>query len=98
MYYRLRMNNDIDFSKIIDSKGNLLGVLNFNNMIPIRKDVIKKIDLRIHLGDNPDIVRRKLLMANQLTICRQQSEAICKKANKLYRIIYSSKVSIKLKR
>lgn len=93
-----KMNNDVDFSKIYDSKGKLIGVLNFNNMIPIREDVIRKIDLKIHHGDTSDIIGRKNIMINQLTACQQDCGAITKKANKLYRLVESGKVSYNLKK
>ena len=36
----LRMKNSLDFSRIVDGKGKLIGVLNFNNMVPVTKAVI----------------------------------------------------------
>ncbi len=36
------MKNDLDFHKIFDRNGKLIGVLDFNNMIPVREDIIKK--------------------------------------------------------
>lgn len=36
------MKNGVDFHRILDSDGKLIGVLDFNNMIPVRQDVVKK--------------------------------------------------------
>ena len=51
------MKNDKDFSKIFDSTGKLIGVLNFNNMIPVREDIINKVDIAIHPNDSPAMKR-----------------------------------------
>ena len=34
------MKNSVDFHRILDSRGKLIGVLDFNNMIPVRPDVV----------------------------------------------------------
>ena len=41
------MKNGLDFHRILDSEGKLIGVLDFNNMIPVRPDVVKKIHPQI---------------------------------------------------
>ncbi|MBQ6520444.1 MAG: type III toxin-antitoxin system ToxN/AbiQ family toxin [Anaerolineaceae bacterium] len=93
-----KMNNDVDFSKIFNSKGKLIGVLNFNNMIPVRSDVITRIDLKIHPHDSQDIKARKNIMINQLTACRRDQAAIIAKANKLYRLVNGGEANASLKK
>ena len=88
-----RMKNDVDFSKVFDPHGTLIGVLNFNNMIPVRQDVIIPLDIKIHANDSPSTVHYKKLTMNQLTFCRQNQEAIITKANKLHKMITDGKVS-----
>ena len=92
------MKNDVDFSKIYDASGKLIGVLNFNNMIPVRNDVIDKMDMTIHPHDTPQVKHYKNLLIDQLTFCQQHQEAIIAKANKLYRLITQGKPGGMLKR
>ena len=93
-----KMNNDVDFSKIFNPKGKLIGVLNFNNMIPVRTDVIKRIDLKIHPNDDQSIKARKNIMINQLSACQRDQEAIARKANKLYKMVNGGEASHDLKK
>lgn len=83
----LKMKNDVDFSKIYDEDGKLLGVLNFNNMIPVRADIITKIDLKVYPHDDPQTKRYKVLAAKQINFCRKNQDCIVRKANKLYKLI-----------
>lgn len=81
------MKNDIDFSRIIDKKGKLIGALNFNNMIPVTKDVIKKINVE---PDKNDTVKDKIykdLLNDQLDWCNDNNDIINRKANKLYNFV-----------
>lgn len=94
----LTMKNDVDFSKIYDDDGKLLGVLNFNNMIPVRDDVITKIDLKVHPHDNPQTKHYKALTTKQINFCRKNQDAIVRKANKLYRLITEGGANSHLKR
>ncbi len=91
------MKNDVDFMKIIvDEK--LIGVLNFNNMIPVDAICIKPLDLKITSKDNSSTKQYKKQAVKQLGWCRQNQESIVKKANKLYRLLQSDSVSGNLKR
>ncbi len=81
-----KMKNDIDFTKIYDNN-KLLGVLNFNNMIPVDESVLKRVDLKIRNTDTADVIRYKTLTVKQLTWCQQNQDAIISKANKLYKMI-----------
>jgi protein AbiQ len=92
------MKNSVDFYKIIDKDGKLIGVLDFNNMIPVRPDVVKEIDVRIHSKDNPQVKHYKNLVIDQINFCRQNQDIIVAKANKLYNMISKKNVSGPLKR
>ncbi len=60
----LNMKNSIDFVKI--DNGNL-GVINLNNMIPILRQYMIKIDTRIKKTENKDDIKYKMLLNNQLS-------------------------------
>ena len=92
------MKNDIDFHKIIDSAGKLIGVLDLNNMIPVREDVLSEIDVKIHPNDSNKNKHYKNLLIDQLKFCRQNQDIIIAKANKLYRMTQKKNVSGNLKR
>ncbi|MCD8308157.1 MAG: type III toxin-antitoxin system ToxN/AbiQ family toxin [Clostridia bacterium] len=91
------MRNDVDFTKIIYN-GQLIGVLNFNNMIPVNDTVVQPIDLNITKTDTPEDRHYKELLMNQQTFCQQNQDAIVKKANKLYTLITTGKANSYLKR
>ncbi|MDO5148110.1 MAG: type III toxin-antitoxin system ToxN/AbiQ family toxin [Oscillospiraceae bacterium] len=93
-----RMKNDVDFMKITDSDGKLIGVLDFNNMIPVREDLVKKIDIKIRASDSYETIRYKNLIIDQLNFCRKNQDMIISRANKLYRIINKKNVSVSLKK
>lgn len=82
-----RMRNSSDFSRIIDKGGRLIGVLNFNNMIPVDDTVIRRIDLVPHEGDNAETRHYKALMNDQLDWCNENRDVITRKANKLYLLV-----------
>lgn len=81
------MKNDKDFSKIISSDGKLLGVLNFNLMIPVNKSLINMVDLHIYKNDSKKLAEYKHLMNDQLKWCNDNIDNIIKKANKLYQFV-----------
>ncbi|MCD7882393.1 MAG: type III toxin-antitoxin system ToxN/AbiQ family toxin [Lachnospiraceae bacterium] len=91
------MKNDLDFTKIYDGD-KLIGVLNFNNMIPVEDTYIMALNLRILSSDTPPNRRYKKLAMKQLDYCQQHQDAIVRKANKLYTMITSGKASGLLKR
>lgn len=91
------MKNDIDFMKII-VEDKLLGVLNFNNMIPVSEKCISPVDLKITGKDSPQSKRYKKMAAKQLNWCQRNQDEIVKRANKLYKMITSGKASGLLKR
>ncbi len=82
-----KMKNDKDFSKIYDKKQKLIGVLNFNSMIPVDNSVIKIVDIKVTLGDSQSDKYYKSLLNDQLDWCNNNQEAIEIKANKLYTLV-----------
>lgn len=78
------MKNSIDFSKIIVND-KLLGVLNFNLMIPVEQAQLQPIDLIIRKRDRAQIKIYKQLCLQELQWCKNNSETICNKANVLYK-------------
>ena len=92
------MKNSIDYHKVLDAQGKLIGVLNINNMIPVRKDVLKEIDIKIHQTDSQETKHYKNLVIDQLNFCRHNQDMIVAKANKLYRMVNKKSVSGPLKR
>lgn len=79
-----RMKNSMDFSKI-EVNGRLLGVLNFNLMIPIEEEQLQLIDLTIHKRDRENIKIYKDLCKQELAWCQEHNELICNKTNVLYK-------------
>ncbi len=83
----VRMKADRDFSKIVDRSGRLIGVLNFNNMIPVNDEVLRDLDLRPRPDDSPADRAYKQLMVDQLRWCNENRDLIRRKAAKLYDIV-----------
>ena len=74
----------MDFSKI-EVGGKLLGVLNFNLMIPVEEAQLQLVETVIFRRDRENIRHYKKLCSRELEWCRQNSETICNKANVLYK-------------
>ena len=91
------MKNDVDFTKIMDGE-KLIGVLNFNNMIPVDESCIFPLNLKVSPRDDNETRSYKIMAAKQLDWCQRNQEAIVKKANKLYMLVQSEKASGFLKR
>lgn len=91
------MKNDVDFMKILDGE-RLIGVLNFNNMIPVDESCILPLNLRVNGRDDAATRNYKKMAAKQLDWCQRNQEAIVKKANKLYIMVQSGKANGFLKR
>lgn len=86
--------SQIDFIKIFDTSKKdkngtfkIIGILNINNMIPVDNDVIHKIDLGITPFDSPKQSHYKHLMQKQISWCRDNSDVICNRASKVYRLV-----------
>ena len=93
----LNKKNDVDFSRIFDGD-KLIGVLNFNNMIPVDERVITKIDLKINKNDSKQEIYYKTLCTKELDWCQKNQDIIIKKANKLYKLVQKENVSKTLKK
>ena len=79
-----KMKPRADFDKIIDKRGKLIGVLNYNLMVPVTDEQIQRIDLGKMRTDTPADKHYKDLCINELTWCRRNQENIVNKANVLY--------------
>ena len=72
------------FDKIIDKHGKLLGVLNYNLMIPITEQQLIKVNLKPNQSDTTHDRYYKQLCIDELNWCRKNSTLITNKANCLY--------------
>ena len=81
-----KMESRADFDKIVDKRGKLLGVLNYNLMIPVEEHLLIKVDLKEHEGDSAKTRYYKQLCIDELGWCRKNAEIIINKANCLYRL------------
>ena len=81
-----RMKPRADFDKIIDKNGKLIGVLNYNLMIPVEDAQIQIINLKKMKSDTFADQRYKELCIDELNWCRRNQENIVNKANVLYSI------------
>lgn len=79
-----RIKNQIDLLKINNGE---FGVINFNNMIPVHKKLIAKIDFDKLPTDSLADRQYKDLLSNQLTWCNANRRLIISKAHRLYKII-----------
>ncbi|MCC8049297.1 MAG: type III toxin-antitoxin system ToxN/AbiQ family toxin [Clostridiales bacterium] len=79
-----KMKNSMDFSKI-ETDGKLIGVLNFNLMIPIEEELLQPVDLSDRKRDRENIKFYKQLCRLELEWCILHHEVICNKANVLYK-------------
>lgn len=84
-----KMNSRADFDKIIDKHGKLLGVLNYNLMIPVTEHQLIKLNLKSSPNDSPQDRFYKQLCIDELTWCQKNSEIIINKANCLYHLCTS---------
>ena len=73
----LNKKNDVDFSRIFDGD-KLIGVLNFNNMIPVDERFITKIDLKINKNDSKQEIYYKTLCTKELDWCQKNQDIIIK--------------------
>ncbi len=90
----VNMKNQIDFLKIYDG---IWGAINLNNMIPIHKESIEKVNIKILESDVEDDIAYKNLLSNQLSWCNANYSKIILQATKLYHSITSGKARPELK-
>lgn len=79
-----KMKSRADFDKIYDRKGKLIGVLNYNLMIPVEDTQLRKVELKPDKRDTIVEQHYKQLCIDELTWCRKNEEVIVNKANVLY--------------
>ena len=82
----LKMSPKADFDKIYDKKNKIIGVLNYNQMIPVEMSMIELFNINENKNDSAAIKHYKQLCKDELTWCRKNEELICNKANVLYRL------------
>ena len=85
-----KMANNSEIQKIeVDNK--LIGVLNFNLMIPITEKQITLLDLEIHENDSPAVKAWKKLCIKEVNWCRKkENEVIVRdKARNIYTLCVS---------
>ena len=81
-----RMNPRADFDKITDRHSKMIGVLNYNLMIPVENAQIKLVDIKIKKGDTVTDRHYKQLCVDELSRCRKNQEKIVNKARVLYEL------------
>lgn len=84
-----KMKGKVDFTKIEDEKGKMIGALNFNQMIPVEDAQIKLIDLKFYETDTPEQHRYKRLCQKEIAWVRKHKDDIVNKANVLYDLYIS---------
>lgn len=81
-----KMKPCADFDKILDKRGKLLGVLNYNLMIPVGEKQLIKVNLKPDKTDSANDRYYKQLCIDELTWCRKNADIIINKANCLYNL------------
>ncbi len=81
-----RMKSRADFDKIVDKHGKLIGVLNYNLMIPVEEEQLIRIDTKSRERDSIEERHYKQLCIDELNWCRKNANVIINKANCLYEL------------
>ena len=81
-----KMSSRADFDKIIDKHGKILGVLNYNLMIPVEDQQLIKVNLKATKMDSIGDRHYKQLCIDELNWCRKNADIIINKANCLYKL------------
>ena len=89
----LKMKSQIDMLKIENGR---LGVINFNNMIPVLDFALEPVDLKVRTEDTAEDKRYKFLLREQRDWCNMNSLKIIKRALRLYQVITSHKANKEL--
>lgn len=79
-----KMKPRADFDKIYDKHGKLIGVLNYNLMIPVEDMQLQKVNLKIFPTDSGAEAHYKNLCIDEINWCRKNQENIINKAKVLY--------------
>ena len=83
------MRENITMRKIRDDDNNVIGILNINNMIPVRDEYLELFDTEIYDGDTEKQAEFKKTCAAELKWCRDHLSEIERFAKSLYEIICS---------
>lgn len=86
-----KMRDKIDFKKIMYN-GALLGVLNFNLMIPVEEAQIQRIDTKIRKHDDVTTRKKKELLIKELEWCNEHARDLINTANVLYQKYISDEI------
>ncbi len=81
-----KMKTKADFDKIYDKNSKLIGVLNYNLMIPVEEKQLIKVNLKSDKNDSAREKHYKQLCIDELNWCRKNADIIINKANCLYRL------------
>ena len=81
-----RMKSRADFDKIVDKHGKLIGVLNYNLMIPVEEEQLIRIDIKSREYDSIKERHYKQLCVDELNWCSKNANIIINKANCLYEL------------
>ena len=83
------MRENITMRRIRDDDDNVIGILNINNMIPVRDEYLELFDTEIYEGDTEKQAEFKKTCAAELKWCRDHLSEIERFAKNLYEIICS---------
>ena len=89
-----KMKNQTDFLKI---KGGEWGAINLNNMIPVTKSALHKIEINLSSSLSVSEIAYNNLLSNQLSWCNANRVVILRQAEKLYNIITTGKARDELR-
>ena len=79
-----KMSPRADFDKIYNKDKKLIGVLNYNLMIPVEIQQLIKVNLKTDKNDSIKDRQYKQLCIDELNWCRKNADTIINKANCLY--------------
>ena len=79
-----KMSSRADFDKIMDRHGKLLGVLNYNLMIPVEEEQLIKVNLKADRMDSVDNKYYKQLCIDELVWCRKNADIIINKPETIF--------------
>jgi len=85
------MAENITFRKIKDVQGNVIGVLNINNMIPVKENYITKFIIEELPTDSPEQREYKRNCRQELDWCNANIAEITRLASELHTIICENK-------
>ena len=81
-----KMKPRADFDKIYDKNKKLIGVLNYNLMIPVEEPQLIKVNLKCNKDDSDRDKYYKQLCIDEINWCRKNADIIINKANCLYNL------------